>query len=120
MSIRKGDALGTVHSSYPGIEMGWAQANGSPVAPLNPNPHSPKPAGKDFDTFVRGLAGAASAVGASIGAAVGGGDTSTSSGDGADLSAAQAAGCATTLALMLCTVGAAVGMFYATGAPWPF
>jgi murein DD-endopeptidase MepM/ murein hydrolase activator NlpD len=76
--------------------------------------------------WVKGLPGRVAATvsgAAALGATAGGdplGDTTGTSSGGADLSAAQAAGCATTLALILCTVGAAVGMFYATGAPWPF
>lgn len=55
--VKQGQLLGVATGSgkAPGIEVGWADASGSPVAPLQPNPHSPKPEGEDFNNIVQTL-----------------------------------------------------------------
>jgi hypothetical protein len=113
-SVRAGQLLGRVNSGYPGIEVGWAQPSGSPVAPLNPNPHSPKPAGVDFNSFIHKLSGSAPPAGTS------GASSSGASGSLGTDPAASAAGCGTVLASLALGVGAGVAMVYASGAPWPW
>jgi hypothetical protein len=108
-SVRAGQLLGRVNSGYPGIEVGWAQPSGSPVAPLNPNPHGPKPAGVDFNSFIRKLSGSAPPAG-----------TSAPSLDSPASSTSLGGGCATTLASLALGIGAGVALLYGTGAPWPW
>ena len=70
MVVKRGDVLGQATGSgkAPGIEIGWAQPSGIPVAPLPP----PRPAsqytpqGADFLSFVRGGAGPAPVTVSSI------------------------------------------------------
>jgi hypothetical protein len=109
--LKAGQAIGTVHSSYPGIEMGFATASGTPVAPLNPNPHSPKAAGREFDAFVRGLAGAAPA-GSAASSSSSAGTVST-----ADL---QAAGCASMLGTTAIVLAAILFPAFFFHGWWPF
>lgn len=54
--VQKGQVLGEATGSWkaPGIEIGWADAQGHALAPLYPNPHSPKPEGTAFYNFVTG------------------------------------------------------------------
>lgn len=58
--VKQGQILGVASGSgqAPGIEVGWADANGSPVAPLQPGPHSPKPEGEAFNNIVQSLSAA--------------------------------------------------------------
>jgi hypothetical protein len=108
--VSRGQLIGRVDSSYPGIEVGWAGPGGSPIAPLNPNPHSPKAAGRDFNNFVRGLGGAG--AGPSLGA--------STAGDGSPSFNPGAAGCATSLLALILAIGAFFAMAYGTGVTlWP-
>ena len=53
--IKLGDTIGEAAGSYPYIELGWNQGpkGWAPVAPLNPDPHGAKQAGRDFWGFVQ-------------------------------------------------------------------
>lgn len=45
-----------MYNSYPYTESGWAHPGTvNPLAPLYPDPHSPKPQGRDFNEFLRSL-----------------------------------------------------------------
>ncbi len=56
--LKAGEAVGIAHGSYPYVEVGFAAtANGAPLAPLYPNPHSPKPAGEVMWKYIGGQIG---------------------------------------------------------------
>lgn len=57
--LRPGQSLGHAHGKYPFIEVGFGDANGDPVAPLYPNPHSAKPQGEAMWNYIKGLIGGA-------------------------------------------------------------
>ncbi len=71
--VTKGDVLGQATGSglAPGIEVGYANANGRPLAP-RPIPRAPTPLGHAFDAFVQTLSGpvtrTSGAAGRNIGA----------------------------------------------------
>ena len=48
--------IATMRNAYPYTESGWSHPGTvDPLAPLNPNPHSPKPQGAAFNEFLRSL-----------------------------------------------------------------
>jgi len=48
--------IATMYDSYPYTESGWAHPGTiNPLAPLYPDPHSPKPEGVDFNQFLASL-----------------------------------------------------------------
>ena len=53
--VNLGDPIGEAAGKYPYIELGWNSGpkGWSPVAPLNPDPHGAKQAGRDFWGFVQ-------------------------------------------------------------------
>ena len=53
--VKLGDPVGEAAGKYPYIELGWNSGpkGWSPVAPLNPDPHGAKQAGRDFWSFVQ-------------------------------------------------------------------
>lgn len=53
----KGDPIATLNSTYPGTEIGWCDKNGTPLAPLHPDPHGPKPEGANFNAWILGGGG---------------------------------------------------------------
>lgn len=85
--LKLGQEVGKAVGSYPYIEVGFNKSGRgwNPVAPLNPNPHSPKPAGNQMWSYIQGVAklhpggggvigditGAASGVGSAIEGAAG-------------------------------------------------
>lgn len=61
--LKKGQPIGVAAGSYPYIEVGFASGpSGSPVAPLYPDPHSPKPAGSAMWSYIQGIIGTGAAV----------------------------------------------------------
>jgi hypothetical protein len=75
--LKKGDVIGTVDSTYPGCEVGWANADGSPQAPLPPaRPASQfTQSGADFQAWVLNGGDAGSAPPGTTGGAGGAGGT---------------------------------------------
>jgi len=57
--LRPGQEVGKAVGSYPYIEIGFNKSGHgwNPVAPLNPNPHSPKAAGEKMKAYIYGVAG---------------------------------------------------------------
>lgn len=53
--IKLGDPVGEAAGTFPYIELGWNRGptGWDPVAPLDPNPHGAKQAGRDFWAFVQ-------------------------------------------------------------------
>lgn len=48
--------IAQMHNQYPYTECGWSHpATVDPIASLNPDPHSPKPEGRNFNDFLRSL-----------------------------------------------------------------
>lgn len=56
--LKTGQEVGKAVGSYPYIEVGFNKSGRgwNPVAPLNPNPHSPKPAGNQMWSYIQGVA----------------------------------------------------------------
>lgn len=56
--LKTGQEVGKAVGSYPYIEVGFNKTGRgwNPVAPLNPNPHSPKPAGNAMWSYIQGVA----------------------------------------------------------------
>lgn len=56
--LKTGQEVGKAVGSYPYIEVGFNKSGKgwNPLAPLNPNPHSPKPAGSAMWTYIQGVA----------------------------------------------------------------
>jgi hypothetical protein len=56
--LKLGQEVGKAVGAYPYIEVGFNKTGRgwNPVAPLNPNPHSPKPAGEMMYSYIKGVA----------------------------------------------------------------
>jgi hypothetical protein len=56
--VKTGQEVGKAVGAYPYIEVGFNKSGRgwNPVAPLNPNPHSPKPAGAQMWSYIQGVA----------------------------------------------------------------
>ena len=56
--LKVGQEIGKAVGAYPYIEVGFNKtgAGWNPVAPLHPNPHSPKPAGNTMWSYIQGVA----------------------------------------------------------------
>lgn len=56
--LKAGQPIGVAKGQFPYIEYGFASGpDGSPLAPLNPDPHSPKPAGQAMLAYIQSRSG---------------------------------------------------------------
>lgn len=75
--LKLGQEVGKAVGSYPYIEVGFNKSGRgwNPVAPLNPNPHSPKAAGQTMWAYIQGVAKLHPGGGGVLGAVEGVGST---------------------------------------------
>lgn len=65
--LEQGDPIGEAAGRYPYIEYGFASGpDGSPAAPLYPNPHAPKAEGETMWSYMQGLIAGGPTLGPSI------------------------------------------------------